>query len=89
MGLKNKYAAMVGIMGMFAAMGGEMPHGYRKDIEPKETDEERKKRLAKAEIERHKANGLKEFIYGQNSVWAINQKTADNKAKKKGYIKVW
>jgi len=54
--------------------------------EPKETEEERKRRLAKAEIERNKANGLKEFFYGENSLWALNQKNADKKARSKHWL---
>lgn len=30
--------------------------------------------------------GLKEFFYGENSVWALNKKNADRKARKKGYL---
>ena len=30
--------------------------------------------------------GLKEFFYGQNSLYALNQKNADRKARKKGYL---
>lgn len=59
---------------------------YREHIEPKESEEERKRRLAKAEIERNKANGLKEFFYGENSVWALNQKSADKKARKRHWL---
>lgn len=33
-----------------------------------------------------KCNGLKEFFYGNNSIWASNKKVADKKAKKRGYI---
>ena len=40
----------------------------------------------KAEIERNKANGLKEFFYGENSVWALNQKNADKKARSKHWL---
>jgi hypothetical protein len=50
------------------------------------TEEERKARLAKAEIERAKANGLKEFFYGENSLYAINQKNADRKARSKHWL---
>lgn len=53
---------------------------------PKETDEERKKRLENAEIERYKSQGLKEFFYGKNSLWALNQKSADKKALKKNWL---
>ena len=78
-----------GIMSMLAALamyGTETPHGMRKHIEPKESEEERKRRLAKAEIERNKANGLKEFFYGENSLWALNQKSADKKARKRHWL---
>ena len=56
--------------------------------EPKETEEERKRKLAKAEIEIaiNKANGLKEFFYGKNSVWALNRKNADRKARSKSFL---
>ena len=79
----------LGMMSMFAAlamMGTETKHRHREYTEPKETDEERKRRIAKAEIERDKANGLKEFFYGENSVWAINQKNADKKARSKHWL---
>ena len=79
----------LGMMSMFAAlamMGTETTHRHREYTEPKESEEERKRRIAKAEIERNKANGLKEFFYGENSVWAINQKNADKKARSKHFI---
>jgi len=79
----------LGMMSMFAALamaGTETPHRMREHIEPKETDEEKKRRLAKAEIERNKANGLKEFFYGENSLWALNQKNADKKARIKHWL---
>lgn len=79
---------MKSMLGMYAlaamAMSGDLGgNNQERYIEPKETDEEKKQRLAKAEIERAKANGLKEFFYGENSVWAINQKNADKKARSK------
>ncbi len=70
-------------MAMSSDLGGNSQKRY---VEPKETDEEKKKRLAKAEIERNKAKGLKEFFYGENSVWAINQKNADKKARSKHWL---
>lgn len=85
MSMKSK----LGMMSMFAAlamMGTETPHGMREYREPKETDEERKRRLAKAEIERYKAQGLTEFFYGENSLWALNQKSADKKARKRHWL---
>ncbi len=77
---------MLGLLGAMAMIGTETPHREREYIEPKETDEQRKCRIAKAEIERNKANGLKEFFYGENSVWAINQKNADKKARSKHWL---
>lgn len=77
---------MLGLFGAMAMMGSEMPHGECEYVKPKETDEQRKRRIAKAEIERAKANGLKEFFYGENSLWAINQKNADRKARSKHWL---
>jgi hypothetical protein len=85
MSMKSK----LGMMSMFAAMammGTEAPHREREYIEPKETDEERKRRIAKAEIERAKVNGLKEFFYGENSLYALNQKNAYKKARSKHWL---
>jgi predicted RNA-binding protein with PUA-like domain len=82
---------MKSILGMYTlvamAMSGDLNGNSRERyIEPKETDEEKKRRLAKAEIERNIAKGLKEFFYGENSVWAINQKNADKKARRKHWL---
>ena len=77
---------MLGLLGAMAMMGTETPYREREYIEPKETDEQRKRRIAKAEVERNKSNGLKEFFYGENSVWAINQKNADRKARSKHWL---
>lgn len=51
-----------------------------------ETKEEKQLRLIQQEIEIAKAKGLKEFIYGENKLYSINQKNADKKAKKYGWI---
>ena len=40
----------------------------------------------KKPIEKIIPKGLKEFFYGVNSVFALNQKNADKKARKKGYL---
>lgn len=48
----------LGMMSMFAAMammGTETPHREREYQEPKETDEERKRRIAKAEMKLSKS----------------------------------
>ena len=79
----------LGMLSMFTAMAmmsTETPHGMREYREPKESEEERKHRLAKFEIERYKAQGLTEFFYGENSLWALNQKSADKKARKRHWL---
>ena len=86
MSMKSK----LGMLSMFAAMATmvtETPHEMREYREqPKESEEERKRRLAKSEIERYKAQGLTEFFYGENSLWALNQKSADKKARKRHWL---
>lgn len=84
----SKMKSMLGMYALAAmAMSGDLGGNNRERyIEPKETDEEKKQRLAKAEIERNKSNGLKEFFYGENSVWALNQKSADKKARKRHWL---
>jgi hypothetical protein len=83
----NKMKSMLGMAAIFTAMAyGEKSITTPNIKEHIESDEERKKRIAKAEIERCKAKGLKEFFYGENSVFALNQKSADKKAKKQNLI---
>ncbi len=78
------------MLGMYAlaaiAMSSDSGNNRETYIEPKETEEEKKKRLSKAEVEQNKAKGLKEFFYGENSLWALNQKSADKKARKRNWI---
>ena len=69
-------------LGMMLMMGAMMEHqdygmsmGMRED-KPK-TKKPKKKIIPK---------GLKEFFYGENSLYALNQKNADRKARKKGYL---
>ncbi len=82
---------MKSMFGMYAlaamAMSGNLGGNKRERcIVPKETEEERKARLVKAENERYKAQGLTEFFYGENSLWALNQKSADRKARKRNWL---
>lgn len=83
---------MKSMLGMYAlaamAMSGDLGGNNLREryIKTKETDEGKKQRLAKAEIERNKSRGLKEFFYGENSVWAINRKNADKKARRKHWL---
>lgn len=71
---------MLGLL-TYAVMGEVNYNDRPIRTKPKETDEQRKARISKAEIKCNKANGLKEFFYGENSLWAINKKNADRKAR--------
>ncbi len=83
----SKIKSILGLAAMFTAMAYGGKSGTTPNIkEHAESDEERKERINKAEIERCKAQGLKEFFYGENSLFALNQKSADKKAKKKNWI---
>ena len=68
---------------MFMGMDGPVRQRYEPS---KESDEDRKRRLAKAEENRKKANGLKEFEYSQGVILALNKKNADKKAKRNNWI---
>lgn len=83
--MKSNISSLAYLSALYA-MGvnnGNSGGGY---VEPKETEQERKVRMSKAEIDRYKAQGLKEFFYGSNSLWALNQKSADKKAKKLNWL---
>jgi hypothetical protein len=80
-------AKMKMLLSMYATAAISMAGAEKsKRINSGDTEEERNIRLNKAEIERNKANGLKEFFYGENSLWALNKKSADKKAKKLNWI---
>ena len=85
-GMKSK----LGLYAMFAAMAAMCDTGYSERSEYRElTDEEKEKLKAIAEdkrIERLKQQGVNEYFYGQNVVYARNQKNADRKARNKGYL---
>ncbi len=68
---------------IMAAMFSEQSPEY--EPEPI-TPEERAAKKKEAQRRINKAKGLTEFYYGENSLWALNQKTADKKARKKGWI---
>jgi hypothetical protein len=85
-GMKSK----LGLYAMFAAMAAMGDTGYSERSEYRElTDEEKEKLKAIAEnkrIERLKQQGVNEYFYGQNVIYARNQKNADRKARNKGYL---
>ena len=61
-----------------------MPKKYREyDVEP---DQKIIGNSKKTEKEKAEMNGLKEFDFNGNKVYALNKKNADKKAKKVGYI---
>jgi hypothetical protein len=76
---KNMFGLMAA---MFVASEGVKFSNY----DNPESEEERAERLSKAECDRKKGDGMKQFFYGENSVWAINQKNADKKAKKNKWL---
>jgi len=75
----RKMGVMLTAMAMMAA-GTQQAHGHY--TEPQPTDEDIKKKQDKIKA----SKGLKEFFYTNGSVWALNQKTADKKAKKLNLI---
>ena len=84
MGTKRTHA----LMAMFAAMAvsGTTAYTHREDYKQDLTDEQKAKLKAIAERRRNERNGLTEFKYGTESVWSLNRKNANRKAKRKGYL---
>lgn len=68
---------------MFAAMATSGTNEIRE--KPKREPLSNKEKEA-IKARQNTKRGLKEFKYGSKTVWAINEKVADKKAKKKGYI---
>lgn len=80
----------LGLYAMLAAMAAMGDTGYSEKSEYRElTDEEKEQLKAIAEkkrIERIKQQGVNEYFYGHNVIYARNQKNADRKARNKGYL---
>lgn len=76
-----KYFSMMMAMGAISQQHEYYENDYQK---PSSMLEPRRKSTIKnmSEEQKHIKNGLKEFKYGTESVWALNQKNADKKAKK-------
>lgn len=53
---------------------------------PQETEAEKQARAIRDDTARMRSKGLSLFKYGENKLWALNQKSADKKAKKLGWI---
>ncbi len=92
--MKSSYMGTAMFMALLATQDnfGSLPeiddHESDEDrIERLERDARHKKRiLAQQEADRNKAKGLRQFFYGPNSLWALNQKSADKKAKRNNWI---
>jgi len=77
------------LMTIFAAMAmsGDDSFLRNEDYKKNLTDEEKAELKSIAKRKRNKKRGLTEFNYGKNkTIWALNQKNADRKARKKGYL---
>lgn len=73
----NKMQKLAMIYGLTAVLGSEF-----NDID----EHYNKKPKVKKEKKDIKPKGLSQFFYGENSVWALNKKNADKKAKKQGFF---
>jgi len=73
--------AMFGMLAMMAMASEVMEGEERTEIvaKPNYTD-------SLTDQEKAQRKGLKPFKYGNDTVYALNQKTADKKARKLGYI---
>lgn len=58
----------------------------RDEYLPEETQEEKKKRQESIYKKINEAKGLKQFFYGENSLYALNRKNADKKAQSNGWL---
>jgi hypothetical protein len=83
----TKKLELLALMSGMLAMGNP---GYSERIEYRQlTDKEKEHLKALAEkkrVDRLKRKGVNEYFYGQNVIYARNQKNADRKAKNKGYL---
>lgn len=73
------------LFGAMLAMAGDNGKGVYTEYSS-ETREEREKRLAEAQERINEAKGMTKFHYGENSLWALNQKSADRKAQTRGWV---
>lgn len=80
----HKLALMVITMGL--AMDINSGHHTHIDDDEPIDNETNKRILQQKQIQVKLKQGLKEFVYGNNIILALNQKSADKKAKKKGYL---
>jgi hypothetical protein len=76
------------LLAVYAAMGGvSAANELYKKPKPKPKLKSNPEPIEIDEDKLNKAKGLNKFYYGSEYVWALNQKSADKKARKKGIIK--
>ena len=86
---KSKMKSMYGVSLMMASLSMANHNNIlqiRDKYLPKETEEQKRKKQKAINKKLNEAMGLKEFFYNSHSLWALNQKSADKKANKKGWI---
>jgi len=84
---KRSALAAVQFMAAMASMGSNPPSQWHKPWPETPWEKEgRLKREARQNELRPRYQGLKQFFYGENNLWALNQKNADRKAKKNNWI---
>lgn len=80
MGAKGNIGAML------AMMVTGLDEGHVKPLTDKEVSKNKKDKRKKAKANIHKRNGVKEYYYGEEVIYARDQYNADRKAKNKGLI---
>lgn len=78
--MKGRLGAL-GLMAIAAALY-DPPYGQHEKVQPQEGWEARQRRLKEQEIKRNIARGLTRFEIDGKTVWALNQKNAERKARK-------
>lgn len=84
---------ILGMLGIYAAAFSQLNDDFepekpvrRQSLEERRERIDRKIKINKAKL--MKSKGLTQYFYndGKNSLWALNDKSADKKATKKGWI---
>ena len=76
--------AMLAFFAAFSQAANDMYHVESSPGEP--TPEEIEIRKERSKIERLKKQGVNEYYYENNKVYARSKKNADKKARRKGYL---
>lgn len=88
--MKKSHALMT-MMGMAMALSDQNglyndPETVRKPLTKEEIEEHKRLKKEAIEKKRRENYGLAEYFYGENVIYARNQKNADRKARNKGYL---